>query len=72
MTDSPNNPKACPLCGGDNNCAMTRPGQTVADCWCLTTSISPDALDRIPQDQINKTCICQTCATGNESNADKA
>nr|WP_157719046.1 cysteine-rich CWC family protein [Halopseudomonas salegens] len=50
---------------------MTKPGQTVADCWCMSASISPDALERIPQDQINKTCICQACATGTDSNADQ-
>lgn len=73
MTDNrPCNTKACPLCGGDNNCAMTQPGQTVADCWCLTASISPEALERVPEEQINQTCICQACATGTDSNASEA
>jgi|GEM_PF-3406866 hypothetical protein len=70
--DSPDKATVCPLCAGDNNCALTTPCQTIADCWCLTASISPEALERIPQDQINTTCICQACATATDSNASEA
>jgi len=52
--------KTCPLCGGDNQCAMAagRPAQT---CWCATATISADALAAIPQDSIGKRCLCPAC-----------
>lgn len=63
MTDNSNiNPKACPLCGGDNSCAMASDSANVSQCWCMTASISPEALERVPDELINQACLCQACA----------
>lgn len=33
-------------------------------CWCQTASISPEALARIPQELVDRACLCPRCATG--------
>jgi hypothetical protein len=37
-------------------------GQTVAKCWCVDVSFSPELLAQIPTASQNKACICQACA----------
>jgi ribosomal protein S18 acetylase RimI-like enzyme len=54
----------CPLCGGANDCAPATAGSFQVDCWCRTTSISPEALARIPAERVNKACLCPRCAAG--------
>ena len=53
------NTTPCPLCGGPNDCGIA---QGKSDCWCFSTSIPPDVLARVPEDQRNVTCVCRTCA----------
>jgi hypothetical protein len=54
------NPLTCPLCAKPNHCGFA---QGAKDCWCRHVEIQIRRLMQIPPDSINKTCICQTCAT---------
>lgn len=54
-------PKRCPLCAGDNNCAVAR-GR--GECWCFTRSIPDDVLARLPPEVHLRACVCATCAFG--------
>lgn len=57
-------PGRCPLCGGDNRCAMEIERQTgVAQgpCWCVDASFPPELLARIPKEAEGKACICGAC-----------
>ncbi|WP_458118649.1 cysteine-rich CWC family protein [Paenibacillus sp. Z6-24] len=51
----------CPLCGGNNGCAITRqlPPES---CWCMRWSIPEHVRSRIPEKQRNQSCICEQCA----------
>lgn len=66
MTDttlSPD-PTCCPLCGGDNRCAMEverATGVAQGPCWCSTQSFSPELLARLPTEAQGKACICARC-----------
>lgn len=51
----------CPLCNQPNACAMAA-GLRAADCWCMAAPVSRAALDRVPQEQRGKRCICPRCA----------
>ena len=37
-------------------------------CWCMTVTISPQALERVPDELKNQTCLCPACATGRVRN----
>jgi hypothetical protein len=52
-------PARCPLCGGDNDCAMTIGAET---CWCFAERIPADVLRRIPPSARNRVCVCKTCS----------
>ncbi|MBA4267466.1 MAG: hypothetical protein C0453_20530 [Comamonadaceae bacterium] len=57
-------PTHCPLCGGDNRCAMEierATGLQQPPCWCVSATFSPDLLARIPADAGGKACVCATC-----------
>jgi len=62
---APVDPKVCPLCGGDNACAMAQAGSpdTPVPCWCTSTAIGAEVLARIPADAVGKACVCRACAT---------
>jgi hypothetical protein len=49
--------RRCPLCGGDNACGRAR-GQ---DCWCFSTPMSREVLDRVAP-RVSDVCVCQSCA----------
>jgi len=54
----------CPLCGGDNRCAMaTTAANECAACWCKSTTIAADVLACIPEQARNVACICASCAS---------
>jgi len=61
MTASDPLENTCPLCGGDNQCAMAA-GKPAETCWCQGVTFDPEALARIPDASRNKHCICRTCA----------
>lgn len=54
----------CPLCGGDNRCAMElqrATGQAQAPCWCVQASFPPALLATLPAQAQGKACICSDC-----------
>jgi len=56
----------CPLCGGDNLCAMEverATGVSQAPCWCTTQSFTAGLLARLPAGAEGKACICGRCLT---------
>ena len=64
MTTSVIDPSRCPLCGGDNRCAMEierETGVPQGPCWCVDASFSADLLARIPKEAEGKACICAAC-----------
>ncbi len=58
----------CPLCGGDNRCAVEvehATGQPQPPCWCMDTPIDAALIDRVAQEApqaSGKACICARCA----------
>ena len=52
--------KICPLCGGDNQCAMAV-GKPAESCWCQGVTFDPEALARIPEASQGKHCVCEAC-----------
>jgi len=62
--------KTCPLCGGDNQCAMAA-GKAAETCWCWAATIDAAALAKIPPDSVGKRCLCPACGriTGDTSDA---
>ena len=52
----------CPLCGGANECTPAKSGEFDVECWCMRTRISPDALKRVPDEFVDKACLCPRCA----------
>jgi len=62
--------KTCPLCGGENQCAMAA-GETGKACWCQAVTIDASALANIPAESIGKRCLCPACGriTGDTTDA---
>tara|TARA_R110001592_G_scaffold363371_1_gene685705 strand:+ start:325858 stop:326073 length:216 start_codon:yes stop_codon:yes gene_type:complete len=62
--------KTCPLCGGENQCAMAS-GDDGRACWCQAVIIDAAALARIPADSVGKRCLCPACGqtSGDTSDA---
>ncbi|MDH4039049.1 MAG: cysteine-rich CWC family protein [Gammaproteobacteria bacterium] len=54
--------KTCPLCGGDNRCAMAA-GRPVDSCWCAAATISAAALAAVPAESVGKRCLCPACGS---------
>ncbi|HYP84131.1 cysteine-rich CWC family protein [Variovorax sp.] len=58
----------CPLCGGDNRCAIEighATGQPQPPCWCMDTRIEPALIARaarLAPQAAGKACICARCA----------
>ena len=65
-------PALCPLCGGDNRCAMDRERSTgvpQGPCWCVTETFDPGLLDRLPDTARGRACICSACLQGFQRDA---
>ena len=63
-TSLPTDPTRCPLCGGDNRCAMEvqkATGEPQPPCWCVTETFTPDLLARLPEAAQGQACICARC-----------
>jgi hypothetical protein len=63
-TATPFDPSRCPLCGGDNRCAMDierATGQPQPPCWCVTQAFPPALLERLPPQAQGMACICARC-----------
>jgi len=50
----------CPLCGKDNKCGNVA-GLPHGACWCSQKKFPPHLLERIPNEQRNRSCICESC-----------
>lgn len=64
MITAPTDPGRCPLCGGDNRCAMEiqrETGEPQPPCWCSSQSFGPELLARLPREAEGKACICAAC-----------
>jgi hypothetical protein len=64
MTTTPMDPSRCPLCGGDNRCAMElekASGQAQPPCWCVSETFSPGLLAQLPLQAQHQACICGAC-----------
>lgn len=60
----------CPLCGGDNRCAMALAQATdeaQPTCWCFSVSFSAVLLSRLPAGMQNVACICARCVADDAS-----
>ncbi len=58
------NASRCPLCGGDNRCAMEierATGQAQGPCWCVAENFPPDVIAALPAEAQGKACICSQC-----------
>lgn len=60
MTESDPKEKICPLCGGDNQCAMAA-GKPPESCWCQEATFDKEALEAIPAESQGKHCLCPAC-----------
>ncbi|MAT94764.1 MAG: hypothetical protein CME59_19500 [Halioglobus sp.] len=60
MTNADPLEKTCPLCGGDNACAVAA-GRSHEACWCWDATLDADALAAIPPASKNRHCICAAC-----------
>lgn len=63
-------PNRCPLCGGDNQCAVAA-GQPPESCWCQNAVISEAALAAVPAEAVNKVCLCPSCGCATEESNDE-
>ena len=59
MTDAAPDRTRCPLCGGDNACAMEA---GTGDCWCRDVRFAPALFERLPAGARGTACICRRCA----------
>lgn len=50
----------CPLCGKENNCYIEK-GLDPSRCWCITTKLPNELLERVPIEKKGKSCICKDC-----------
>ncbi|HEV8548868.1 MAG TPA: cysteine-rich CWC family protein [Polyangiaceae bacterium] len=55
----PLDPSRCPLCGEPNGCGMAA---GTSSCWCMTATIAPAALERLPEAARGELCVCAKCA----------
>jgi glutaredoxin len=58
----------CPLCGGQNECALAKTGSLDGQCWCREVKINPAAIARAHEQLHNQSCICMQCAMATTSN----
>lgn len=65
MSESPDleDSTRCPLCGEANRCAVAA-GRAPETCWCMSVSIGPEVLAKIPPEARGSVCICPRCAGG--------
>ncbi|GBF75135.1 hypothetical protein PA598K_03520 [Paenibacillus sp. 598K] len=58
--DADVDPSRCPLCGGDNRCAILQ-GAEIDSCWCRAAAIPRGLLERVPAERAGQACICAAC-----------
>ncbi|MEZ5718808.1 MAG: cysteine-rich CWC family protein [Burkholderiaceae bacterium] len=50
----------CPLCTQPNQCAMAQ-GLPAAQCWCMHSTLSTEALASLAPQERGQRCICPSC-----------
>ena len=60
VNERPLNNAICPLCGEPNKCAMAA-DPNAAECWCEAVEFPAELLEKIPENAVRKTCVCQRC-----------
>ena len=58
MTDAQTH---CPLCGGDNACAVAA-GLAISECWCQAAILDRVVLAAVPARAAGTVCLCAACA----------
>ncbi|MEO5761487.1 MAG: cysteine-rich CWC family protein [Vicinamibacteria bacterium] len=58
MSAPPLHPGVCPLCKLPNACGMA--AGSIA-CWCSQVTITPSALQRLPEEAKGRACVCRRC-----------
>jgi hypothetical protein len=53
----------CPLCGASNDCAVARGEDT---CWCFDEIFPPNLLERVPEPDRGKVCVCRNCVSAEQ------
>jgi len=61
------NPKRCPLCEQDNQCAVAA-NSDPASCWCMAVKIDEQAKQRANSNGSAKRCLCKQCGRPSPSN----
>ncbi len=61
MIDDEPNTSICPLCGGENSCALVVSAESSEPCWCESLKIPEAVLQQIPLEARNKSCVCREC-----------
>ncbi|WP_315809007.1 cysteine-rich CWC family protein [Pseudomonas sp. C9-3] len=64
MNDVTPDPSRCPLCGQSNRCTQADSALEGQPCWCFSTRIDRNALERIPPELVDRACLCPRCAAG--------
>jgi len=59
MSESNQAGAICPLCGGDNQCALAA-GKPAQSCWCQTVTISAQARAKVAESDAQR-CLCAAC-----------
>jgi len=52
-------PALCPLCGEPNDCALA--AGHGHPCWCASEAFPAALLDRVPEANRRRHCICRRC-----------
>ena len=55
------NEDICPLCGKPNGCEHHQGGPDENHCWCHRMIIPREIFALVPEQAINKACICRAC-----------
>ncbi|MBU2645005.1 cysteine-rich CWC family protein [bacterium] len=55
-------PSLCPICGKPNQCGAENPAYKInGQCWCVSEAIPRGIFSLVPEDKLNKACICRIC-----------
>ncbi|MEH6626471.1 MAG: cysteine-rich CWC family protein [Motiliproteus sp.] len=54
------NKTRCPLCGHENGC-QNMPQNRGGDCWCFIANIPKPLLEKVPESERRRSCICRHC-----------
>lgn len=73
ITEWSGDPRACPLCGGGNACAMAKAkadGTKPLACWCADASFPPELVAQVQPSALGRACICAACAARHATKED--